>query len=161
MRSLVVYDSQYGNTKKIAHAISSALEQKGSCLALPVDSVQAGDLAGITTLVVGSPTQQLSATSAIKNWLNRLPANSLKGVKAAAFDTRFTQQKIDEIRILSFFVSIFGYGAKPIARRLVRKGAELIAEPEGFYVADTEGPLLDQELERAAAWAANLTAGPR
>jgi hypothetical protein len=103
--------------------------------------------------VVGSPTQQLSATTDIKNWIDNLPKNSLEEVKAAAFDTRFTQQKIDQVKILAFFVRVFGYGAKPIARRLTRKGAELVVKPEGFYVGDTEGPLLDHELERAREWA--------
>jgi flavodoxin len=156
MKHLVVYDSQYGNTKKIAEAIAGKLAETSSGYAVSVQDVQAGDLAGLSLLVVGSPTQQLSATSAIKGWLDILPPDVLHGVRAAAFDTRFTQEKIDEIKVLSFFVSIFGYGAKPIAKRLVKKGAEMIAEPIGFYVADTEGPLLDQELERAAIWAGQL-----
>lgn len=158
MISLVVYDSQYGNTRQIAQAIADQLAQSGRSSAIHVDEVQPGDRMGINLLVVGSPTQQLSATAPIKGWLNRLPEGSLKGVRAAAFDTRFTQEKIDEVKVLSFFVSIFGYGAKPIARRLVKKGANLIAEPKGFYVADTEGPLLAEELKRAAAWALSLSA---
>ncbi len=156
MQSLIVYDSQFGNTQKIAQTIADQLAQYGSAHAIHVDEVQAGDMRGINLLVVGSPTQQLSATAPVKGWLNRLPSGSLKGVRAAAFDTRFTQEKIGEIKILSFFVRIFGYGAEPIAKRLAKKGAELITEPEGFYVADTEGPLLADELERAAAWALSL-----
>ncbi|MFN2113559.1 MAG: flavodoxin family protein [Anaerolineales bacterium] len=156
MKYMVVYDSQYGNTKTIAEAIANKLAEKGSGITINVQDVQAGDLAELSLLVVGSPTQQLSATSAIKGWLDDLPPDSLKGIRAAAFDTRFTQEKIDEIKLLSFFVSIFGYGAKPIANRLSRKGAQLIAEPEGFYVGDTEGPLLEDELERAASWADSL-----
>lgn len=156
MKNLVIYDSQYGNTKKVAKAIGSALSNGLDVKIVHVAEVELEDLDGIDTLIVGSPTQQLSATAAIKSWLDNLPAGSLVGVRAAAFDTRFTQEKINEIKILSFFVSIFGYGAKPIAKRLVRKGADLILEPEGFYVADTEGPLLEQELERAAAWAVQI-----
>jgi len=156
MKSLIVYDSQFGNTKKIALAIAEKLAESGTAHAIHVDEVQHGDMSGINLLVVGSPTQQLSATAPIKRWLNILPADSLNGVRAAAFDTRFPQEKIDEIKVLPFFVRIFGYGAKPIARRLRKKGAELSAEPEGFYVADTEGPLLKDELARAAAWAADI-----
>jgi flavodoxin len=156
MISLVVYDSQYGNTRQIAQAIADQLAESGKAYAIHVDEVQPGDMMGINLLVVGSPTQQLSATASIKGWLNRLPEGLLAGVRAAAFDTRFTQEKIEEVKILSFFVSIFGYGAKPIARRLAKKGAKVIAEPEGFYVADTEGPLLAEELTRAADWASSL-----
>ena len=159
MSNIVVYDSQYGNTRQIAQAIADQLAISGRAYALHVDEVQPGDLMGINLLVVGSPTQQLSATPSIKGWLNRLPEGSLTGVRAAAFDTRFTQEKINQVKILSFFVSIFGYGARPIATRLAKKGAKVIAEPEGFYVADTEGPLLAEELQRAADWAASLKTG--
>lgn len=156
MRSLVVFDSQFGNTQIIAQTIADTLSEAGTAYAMHVDEVQLGDLRGINLLVVGSPTQQLSATAPVKHWLNSLPGGCLKGVRAAAFDTRFTQETIDQINILPFFVRIFGYGAKPIARRLINKGAELITEPEGFYVADTEGPLLENELIRAASWASNF-----
>ena len=156
MRSLVVYDSQYGNTKKIAQTIAETLAPFGTAYAMHVDEAQLGDLRGINLLVVGSPTQQLSATAPVKRWLSSLPGGCLKGVKAAAFDTRFTQEKINQIKVLPFFVKIFGYGAKPIARRLVQKGAELITDPEGFYVADTEGPLLEDELARAVSWASSF-----
>ena len=156
MRSLVVFDSQFGNTKKIAQTIADKLAEFGTAYAMHVDEAQLGDLRGINLLVVGSPTQQLSATAPVKYWLSSLPRGCLKGVRAAAFDTRFTQEKIDQIKVLPFFVRIFGYGAKPIARRLVKKGAELITEPEGFYVADTEGPLLEDEIFRAASWASSF-----
>jgi flavodoxin len=156
MKSLVVYDSQYGNTQLIAQAIADQLANYGTAYALHVDEVQLGDLRGINLLIVGSPTQQFTATAPIKRWLKLLPEHIHQGVRAAAFDTRFTQEKIDEIRILTFFVGLFGYGAEPIAKKLVKAGAELVTEPEGFYVTDTEGPLLPGELERAAAWAAGL-----
>jgi hypothetical protein len=76
-----------------------------------------------------------------------------------AFDTRFTESNIAEApAILGFFVRIFGYAAEPIAGRLEKKGGELVLPPEGFYVGDTEGPLLEGELERAAAWANQILA---
>ena len=41
---------------------------------------------------------------------------------------------------------------------LEKKGGELVIPPEGFYVGDTEGPLLEGELERAADWAKQIIA---
>ncbi|RLD03876.1 MAG: nitric oxide synthase [Chloroflexota bacterium] len=152
MKSIVVYDSQFGNTKLIAEAIGRALGLSGRVFVMHASDVQPGDLMGINRLIVGSPTQQLSATPAVLNWIKTIPRDGLRGVRAAAFDTRFTEEKISRTKVLPFFVRIFGYGAKPISDRLEKKGAEIILPPEGFYVADTEGPLLERELERAAEW---------
>jgi len=55
-------------------------------------------------------------------------------------------------------VRLFGYAAAPIAKRLKSKGGELVLAPEGFVVKDTEGPLKEGELDRAAAWARQLIA---
>jgi len=156
MKSLIVYDSHFGNTKKIAERIGEVLGRSGRVIVMKVSNVQAGDVSGLNLLVVGSPTQQFSATGEIKKWLNRLQNNSLHGVRAAAFDTRFTQEKVDEVKILSYLVNIFGYAAKKIAQRLEKRGASLTVPPEGFYVVDTEGPLLEKELKRAADWAEKL-----
>jgi flavodoxin len=156
MKAMVVYDSAYGNTKAIAEAIAGALGPLDDVQLHQVGEVTPEQLAGLDLLVVGSPTQKFTATAAITRFLKSIPAGALRGVKVAAFDTRFPQAKIDEIRILAFFVSIFGYAAKPIAKRLRDKGGELVAPPEGFYVSDTEGPLLEGELERAAAWGQSI-----
>jgi flavodoxin len=156
MQAMVIYDSAYGNTQAIAEAIGAGLGPPEEIPIRHVGEVQPDHLAGLDLLVVGSPTQKFTATAPITRFLKALPPNALQGVRVAAFDTRFPQSKIDEVRILAFFVSIFGYAAKPIARRLQGRGGELVAPPEGFYVSDTEGPLLDGELARATAWGVAL-----
>jgi hypothetical protein len=79
----------------------------------------------------------------------------LAGVKVAAFDTRIPMG--DNVPgILRFFVRLFGYAAEPIADRLTRRGGTQAAPPEGFLVLDTQGPLKEGELERAAEWARHL-----
>ncbi len=158
MKAMVIYDSMYGNTRKIAEAIGKALGPQEDVEIVQVGEVRPEQLAGLTLLIVGSPTQRFSPTEATTRFLKGIPKNGLEGVKVAAFDTRFPESKIDEIRILAFFVRLFGYAAEPIADRLEKKGGELAVPPEGFYVGDTEGPLLDGELERAADWAKHILA---
>ena len=157
MKALVVYDSVFGNTGQIAQAIGKALGSEQDVETLQVGDAKPEQLAGVALLVVGSPTRQFRPTPATTNLLKSIPKNGLDGVKVAAFDTRFTESNIEEgPAVLSFFVRIFGYAAKPIADRLEKKGGELVASPEGFYVEDTEGPLAEGELERAADWAKEL-----
>jgi flavodoxin len=115
-------------------------------------------LTGLGLLIVGSPTQKFRPTEATTNLLKGIPENGLKGVKVAAFDTRFTMSEIEESRVLPFFVRLFGYAAKPISDRLEKKGGEVVIPPEGFYVEGIEGPLKEGELERAADWAKKIIA---
>jgi flavodoxin len=156
MKAMVVYDSTFGNTKKVAEAIGQALGAQGDVEMVQVGEAQPGQLAGLALLIVGSPTQRFTATGATSGFLKGIPKNGLEGVRVAAFDTRFPESKIEQVRILPFFVRLFGYAAEPIADRLEKKGGELTVPPEGFYVDDTEGPLLEGELERAAGWAEQI-----
>ena len=146
MRALVVYDSVFGNTGKAAEAMGAALDAQ----ILKVDQVQPEHLAGVDLLVAGSPTRAFRPTPDMVKFLRGLASGSLKGVKVAAFDTRML---VDEApAILKFFVKLFGYAADPMLKQLLKKGGESVLQPEGFFVVDTEGPLKEGELERAAAW---------
>lgn len=158
MNALVIYDSVFGNTGEVAKAIGAALGSPEEVRTVHVAEVDPHRLEGLDLLVVGSPTRQFSPTKETTQLLKQVPNSGLAGVKVAAFDTRFTVENIERVRILAFFVRIFGYAAKPIADRMVKKGGLLAAPPEGFYVDDTEGPLLEGELERAADWARQLAA---
>jgi flavodoxin len=151
MKALVVYDSVFGNTEKIALSIQQALNGR---------SVRAKEfvpqmLDGVGLLVVGSPTRAFRPTPELALVLKKLPADSLRGMKAASFDTGFSLKEID-IPFLKLMASWFGYAAKPIAKILKKKGAELAAAPEGFFVTGTEGPLKEGEIKRAAEWANKL-----
>jgi len=159
MKALVVYDSVFGNTEQIAQAIGNALGSQEDVEILRVSNVKPEQLTGLKLLIVGSPTRGFRPTPAISNLLKSIPKNGLKGVKVAAFDTRFTMDEIESsVFILPILVNIFGYAAKPISDRLEKKGGELIIPPEGFFVDGTEGPLKKGELERAADWAKQIIA---
>ena len=155
MKILVIYDSVFGNTEKVARAIAESLGSRASVEILRADQVVPEQLTGLDLLVVGSPTRGFRPTEAVTGLLNRLRPKDLKGARVAAFDTRFKADEIDSAG-LRFVVKTGGYAAKRIADRLKNAGGNLVVPPEGFYVADTEGPLKAGELERAAAWATSL-----
>lgn len=147
-KALIVYDSMFGNTEKVAQAIGGALGTQ----VVRVGDIKPEHLVGLDILIVGSPTQAFQALKPIKAFLKDIPAGALKGVKVAAFDTRADVQEVGS-RILTLFVKLFGYAAEPIAAQLIKKGGIQAIAPAGFFVTDKEGPLKKGELERAAAWA--------
>lgn len=148
---LVVYDSYFGNTEKVAQGIAEAIDGQ----AKKVSAVTEEDLADLKVLFVGSPTRAFRPTPAILTFIKELNPASMRGVKAAAFDTRIPKDKTDS-GFLRFMISLFGYADKKIAKRLEDKGTTLALQSEGFGVSDTEGPLLEGELERAKAWAKQI-----
>ncbi len=151
MKALVVYDSVFGNTEKIAQAVGEAL----GAPVVQVKAVQAEQLTGVELLVVGSPTRQFNATPDMMAWLNGLAEDALKGARAAAFDTRIDAKTIGFFLFRWLVAS--NYAVKRLEAALARKGAALAAPGGGFFVKASEGPLVEGELERAATWAQGLT----
>jgi len=147
MKTLIVYDSQYGNTEKIAQSIGEAI---GSQM-VRVGYVSPTELIKFDLLIVGSPTHGGWYTPGVKGLLEALPL--LENLKVAAFDTR-------TVSIWNRLLP-FGYAAPRIARKLEENGGPILAPPEGFVVLGIEGPLKDGELERAAGWARGLASKVR
>ena len=139
MTTLIIYDSNYGNTKKIAETIAKDLGENQSKV-VSITELNNSDLTGIELLIVGSPINGWRPTQKIQKFLNSLKKNQLTGISAASFDTR---------------IDIFFHGdaAKKISRQLEEAGAGIIVKPEGFFVKKGEGPLKEGEIDRAKVWA--------
>ena len=154
MKTLVVCDSVYGNTAQIARAITGALGPPDDVQMRQVSEVDVTSLAALDLLIVGAPTHGGRPSPTMQEFLNKIPANALRNVDVAAFDTRLSAEgRGFWMRML---LSILGYAAGHIAKGLTRKGGKLVAPAEGFIVEDKEGPLKDGELERAAVWARSI-----
>jgi len=158
MKTLIIYDSVFGNTEKVAQVIASALGTTEDVRIAKVTETNATQLAGLEHLIVGSPTRGFRPTEPLTGFLKSIPENALIGIRVAAFDTRIAVRDIKN-PILRFMAGIGGYAAKPIAEHLKKKGGTLVVPPEGFYVNASEGPLKDGELERVAAWALQIVRG--
>lgn len=155
MKALVIYDSFYGNTEKVAQAIGQALASRGEVQVLRVSDVTPEHLGGLDLLVVGSPTRAFRPSPATTRFLKGLPRDGLHGVRVAGFDTRISVADTKS-GFLKVMVRLFGYAAEPISARLEKKGGTVAAPPAGFIVLGTEGPLKEGELDRASEWTAAL-----
>lgn len=151
MKSLIVYDSFFGNTEKVAYALGQALGSE----TVKVQNLVPDQLLGVELLILGSPTRAFSPSPDIKKFLKSQPSQAFKGMKVTAFDTRLSMVDVNS-RFLSFMVKIFGYAAETMVKILQKKGGTLLVPPEWFLVKDSEGPLKDGELERTAEWAQHI-----
>jgi flavodoxin len=150
--TLVIYDSEFGNTAKIAKAIAKGLNAR----AVMAEDTPAESLRGLKLLVFGSPTQAGTMTQYLQQYCKDMPKGLLKGVRVASFDTRLLES--DQKKALQLLMRIIGYAAPKIAAQLKTKGGIVVGEPMGFIVGDKEGPLKSGELERAQAWGKSLLA---
>ena len=166
MKALVMYESMFGNSERVARAVADGL---GECMDVTVRDVAitpAGEVpADVDLLVVGGPTHALSmsrpntredairqgahqglAVRGLREWLDGL-APDLHALRCATFDTR-----VSRVRRLP------GSAARSAARVLRRHRGLLVAASESFFVDDVAGPLGDDQLERARAWGHQVAA---
>jgi hypothetical protein len=158
MKALVVYESMFGNTEDVAHAIGAGLAETMDVDVQAVTSTPPSVPADVELLIVGGPTHGFSmsrrstreeavkqgahATPSIgvREWLEGLPPRSGTAT-VTTFDTR-----VNGARHLP------GSAAKSAARCARRHGFTHVERGESFYVDGTAGPLLDGEIERATDW---------
>lgn len=150
MKALVLYDSMFGNTEKVAKAVAEGMSAK----AIRVGDAKIEDLEGLAILVVGSPVHGGRASQNMQAFIKQIPNDVLKGVKVSAFDTRFEFEKRGVG--LKLIMKMVGYAAVRIVKDLEKKGGSAISTPQGFFVLDKEGPLKEGELERAKKWGQEL-----
>ncbi len=146
MNTVVVYDSQFGNTERIAQAIADTLRAFGQAQAVRVNPARPIELQGVDLLILGCPTQGFRPSPAMQSFLGNVSYQSLSGLAVAYFDTRFGG-------------GFWKHSAAPrMAGQLHTMGVEPLVPPESFFVKamKKEGPLIAGEMERAATWARML-----
>jgi hypothetical protein len=170
MRTVVVYESMYGNTHLIAEAVAAGMREAEDTevVVVAVDAAFPAVLADADLLVVGGPThvhglsrestRKAAAEAAEKDGSDLVMELDAEGeglrewfdtvgdlaVDAAAFDTR-----------LDAPAAFTGRASKGIAKRLRRHGCSLVVGPESFLVTK-QTHLEDGEQARARAWGASV-----
>ena len=142
MKVLIIYDSTFGNTEKIARVIAKTLGGFGEVRLSHIDKMNPLDLEGIDILIIGCPIQRHKPTLGIRDFLEQVSKGTLKGFLAATFDTRYRMPRWKS-----------GSAAHVIAKKLRKRGCSLLLSPESFFVAGKEGPLEYKERDRAVNWA--------
>jgi hypothetical protein len=163
MRTLIVFESMFGNTARVARAVAEGFARSaGEPTLVDVGDAAEVPVAGYDVLVLGGPTHAFSmsrrstrddavrqgassghAARGIREWLDAQAADPAGSVRppAAVFDTR-----VAKVRRLP------GSAARRAAKSLRGLGYDLLDRPTSFYVTDVDGPLLDGEEDRARAW---------
>ncbi len=165
MRAVVVFESMFGNTEKIARAIADGVRSGLGAPPADVTVLEVGKAPDrlddeVSLLVAGGPTHAFGMTRpntrddarkrvgdtvvsrgiGLREWLDSV-AIDRSDVATATFDTR-----VDKVRRLP------GSAARGAAKVLRRRGHVVLVPPQSFYVRDIEGPLSDGEVDHARRW---------
>ncbi len=129
MKALVIYDSLYGNTEKVARALASGMREGG----IEVDCVRANTvdtatLGAYDMLVIGGPTHKLGLSDPMKAFMKQLEGADIKNKQAFAFDTKFKSR-------------LAGSAGKKIEQQMRQNGMEVIMPHVSAIVTGSEGPL--------------------
>ena len=168
MRIVVVYESVFGNTHRIASAIEQGARQAASTRLVSVGDQASDDVADADVLVLGGPTHAFAMSTpgsrneavawsrdpkrslhldggepagGIREWLD---GEILLPPRFATFDTRAQSMR-----------HLPGSAAKGADRQLRSRGVTRLAPPTSFYVT-SDNELLPGEEERARAWGEQL-----
>jgi flavorubredoxin len=130
VKALVVYDSVYGNTEKVAKVLAAGLESGGVDVdVVKADMVKFDELGEVDLLCVGGPVHAWNMTKPVKDFLERLKsAEGLTGKKAFAFDTKMKTR-------------LSGSAGDKIERKLKDMGLIIAKHNESAIVKSREGPL--------------------
>jgi len=147
MQTLVIYDSKFGNTEKVAEAIARGVGPVSEVRVTSADGAARAleaPAARPDLVLVGGPTQNRGPSAGLRALVDAPPA-ALRGIPAACFDTRYRGP-----------AWMMGSAAAAAANALAKAGAGMVAPPESFFIV-RRGPMPLQtlepgELERAEAW---------
>lgn len=153
-KSIIIYDTGFGNTEKIAKALAIGLENQG----VNVDCVKVNDvvldkLVEYDFFAVGGPTHMLGMSKPMKDFLEELKTIDISGKRGFCFDTR-NQSRFNRFDLNS--------AAKRIEKKLKKMKVRMIKPRKSAIVNGREGPLedgMEQMFERLGGELAELVRG--
>jgi len=149
MKGIVVYDTSYGNTKKVAETITETLKESG----IEVDLFDVKDVKKLSGkdygfLVLGSPTKFGTMSFSMKGFLGKVKSEEWMNKPFVAFDTE-NPENVEKKQ---------GSAGEKIAAKLMEKKMNQLAPVLKALVHEMKGPLLEGEVERTKEYANGLAA---
>ncbi len=154
MKGILLYDTSYGNTKKIAETITQQLMDSG----VEADLSHIKDTKNLNEnnydfLVLGAPTKFGTMSFAVKFFIGKIKTEAWTGKPFAAFDTE-NPENIERSQKENKDWS----AAEKIARKLKEKNMNQLLPVLKAQVIGQKGPIVDGEIEKAKNFASDLAA---
>jgi len=144
---IVVYESRYGNTKRVAESIIEGIREVGGVEFSLKELKELGDakrIAEYDVILIGSPNHVGGPTRGIKGFIDKFGELPLTGKKFAVFDTYLGRD--------------FEKAVKKMEKRIKEKAPDLkqIAPGLSIKVKGIKGPIEEGELARCVEFGKNI-----
>ncbi|MDH7558083.1 MAG: flavodoxin domain-containing protein [Candidatus Bathyarchaeota archaeon] len=148
VKVLVVYESKYGNTKRVAEAIVEGMNEAEE-VEVTIRELKEVDLNAISAydaILIGSPNHFGGPTRGIKGFIDKFGELQLQGKKFAVFDT--------------YMGGDFEKAAKKMEKQINEKvlGLKQIISGLSIKVQGMKGPILEGELPRCREFGRKIAA---
>ncbi|MEM3566404.1 MAG: flavodoxin domain-containing protein [Candidatus Bathyarchaeia archaeon] len=146
VRVIVVFESLYGNTKRVAESIIEGIKEVGG-VEVSLKELKELDLKEIPfcdAILIGSPNHVGGPTRGIKGFIDKLSKLQLDGKKFAVFDTYMGRD--------------FEKAVKKMEKRVSEKAPSLrrIAAGLSIKVQGIKGPIVEGELPKCKEFGKNI-----
>ena len=135
---IVIYESKYGNTKRVAETIIEGINEieKIEALLKEPKHVDPKELLDYDLILIGSPTHWGGPTRGIKKFIDKLGKIELEGKRGVVFDTYLGED--------------FNKAVRKMEKRITEKvpGLKLILPGLSIMVGGMRGPIVEGELPK-------------
>jgi flavodoxin len=132
MKAIVLFDTLYGNTERIAGSLARGLQEAGVQAELVnIKAARIDRLAEYDLIALGAPTQYFTASKPVKKFMEQLDGLDLKGKRGFAFDTKLESH-------------FSGSAAKFIEKKLRERRLDIIRPHSSAIVAGQNGAKIEE-----------------
>ena len=136
MKVAVLYESKYGNTKRVAEAIVEEMKRVGGMEVTPtaLKGIDLDEIANYDLILLGGPTHFGGPTRGVGKLIDALGKLNMNGKSVAVFDTYLGED--------------FEKGVRKMEEQIRAKapGLKLLAHGLSIRVEGMKGPIVEGEL---------------
>ena len=145
-----MYESKYGNTKRVAEAIAEEMQRVGGMevTLAALKGVDIEDIANCDMILLGGPTHFGGPTGGVRKFIDALGKRDVNGKSVAVFDTYMGED--------------FEKGVRKMEEQIRAKAPslKLLAPGLSIRVEGMKGPIVEGELVRCKDFVKQLAAQP-
>jgi flavodoxin len=150
VKAIILYESKYGNTKRVAETIAEEIRQVGGMKVTPTPLKDADidDVANCDVILLGGPTHFGGPSRSVRKFIDALCKRDVNGKSVAVFDT--------------YLGADFEKGVRKTEEQLRAKapGLRLLTSGLSIRVEGMKGPIVDGELAKCRPFVKHLTGIP-